>query len=187
MLIQGTIQTVNPPDFADRYNNQYQNITINTATGLVTGRIGSKQPYGAADIGQQGQWDMEQAQSQKGPYNKLKRHYDTPYQGQQGPQQAAQGTKPPQRQNNSRELSIERQVSFKAACEYAGRIGIDGETLIKIAIAGHYFIETGENAYLKDHLPPSGNTPPEQFNKTPDPSIVTYDEQYNEQGEQIPF
>jgi len=78
MLIKGTISVVNPPDYADNYGNQYQNITVDTIQGQITGRIGCKKSYTNADIGQQGQWDTEQATSPQGPYNKFKKHYDTP-------------------------------------------------------------------------------------------------------------
>lgn len=110
MLIQGTIQAVSPPDFQDKHNNHYQNITIQTVQGPVTGRIGTKNPYTNQNIGQQGQWDCEQAQGGQGPYNKLKKHYDRPYQGQQAPQQAAQATNAPQ----NREMHIMRLAVLKA-------------------------------------------------------------------------
>ena len=63
-------------------------------------------------------------------------------------QEASQDAGQPPQQRNGKDTSIERQASFKAACEFAGRSGIkDGETLIEVAIAGHYFIETGKNFY----------------------------------------
>lgn len=92
MIISGTIQQVSPPDYTDKYSNQYQNITVNTPQGMVTGRIAAKNPYALQDIGKQGQWDIEQASNLQGQYNKLKKHYDQPYQGGQqavAPPQAA--------------------------------------------------------------------------------------------------
>jgi hypothetical protein len=79
MLIQGTIKSIQPPDYSDNYGNQYQNITIQTIAGPITGRIARKNPYGQTDIGQQGQWDCTQEQSQRGPYNRLKIHRDQGY------------------------------------------------------------------------------------------------------------
>ena len=95
MLIKGTIRAVEEPDYTDpQWHNQYQNIVILTAQGDFKGRIGTKKPYTQADIGSEGQWDTEEGNSQQGPYNKLKKHYDQPYgqqAQQQAPQQQAQG------------------------------------------------------------------------------------------------
>lgn len=94
MLIKGKISNIQPPDFTDTYGNKYQNIQIETSQGKFTvGRIGCKKPYTQFNIGDDGQWDMEQKESSQGPYNKLKKHYDQPFQGQQPtPQNAQQGT-----------------------------------------------------------------------------------------------
>ena len=88
MLISGTISQVTPPDYTNQFNVQYQNITIQTSNGPVQGRVGKKQPYTQADLNTADQWDMETATANGKSYNKLKKHYDQPYQGQQAPQQA---------------------------------------------------------------------------------------------------
>lgn len=171
MLIQGPIEAINPPDFTDQYGNQYQNITVSTAAGPVTGRIGSKKPYTAQDIGRAGQWDSEQKQGKQGAYNRFKRHYDTPYQGQQQGQQAPQ--QPTQRPNapqgasrDARSTSIERQCAFKAACMKYQGLDITDSEVVKLARAGQYFIETGNNlADVPDYpdegsqVPPAGGPP----------------------------
>lgn len=92
MLIQGPIIALTPPDYTNQFGVQYQNITIQTVQGPVEGRIGTKKPYTAQDINQQGQWDCEAASNNQGTYNKLKKHYDKPYQGQQPSSQPAQAT-----------------------------------------------------------------------------------------------
>ncbi len=102
MLISGTITGVGTPDFTDSYGNQYQNITIETTQGSMTGRIACKTPYTEQSIGSQGQWDSEQAQNQQGAYNKFKKHYDKPYQSQQGaPQNPPQAPSQPSGQQNA--------------------------------------------------------------------------------------
>lgn len=89
-------------------------------------------------------------------YAKLKDGQQTsPQNQQQAPQQAApvsttsyQAPPQPQVDYKAKErLSIERQAAFKAACEFAGRQGLSNVELIKIAKAGHYFIETGNSIY----------------------------------------
>jgi hypothetical protein len=159
MQITGTITNVNLPDSTDKWQNQWQNIVITQADGTrVAGRIGSKRGYnGGEQITAQvneGQYDdgspkitFKRIDPQQAQYAPQQGQY-APQNAPQAPQQPPQATKPPQQGRNGREVSIERQAAFKAACEYAGRVAVDGETLIKIAIAGHYFIETGKNAYL---------------------------------------
>ncbi len=96
MLVQGQIIAITPPDYTNNFGVQYQNITVQTVQGPVEGRIGTKKPYTAQNINQQGQWDCEAASNNQGTYNKFKKHYDKPYQGQQGTQQAPQTTNPQQ-------------------------------------------------------------------------------------------
>jgi hypothetical protein len=143
MIISGNISQVTPPDFTDRYGNQYQNITIETVNGPITGRIGSKKPYTQQNIGHNGQWDCEQAQNQQGPYNKLKRHYDTPYQGQQGPSQAAGQPNAPQ----DREIYIIRQAVLKAVlsgCEIPLDMVADYlKTGYQFVFSGRWDLRTG--------------------------------------------
>ena len=99
MLIQGPIIAITPPDYTNQFGVQYQNITIQTVQGPVEGRIGTKKPYTEQDINQQGQWDCEISSNNQGAYNKFKKHFNKPYQGQvapqnpqQAPSQPAQGT-----------------------------------------------------------------------------------------------
>lgn len=94
MLLTGTITRVEPPDFSDKYGNQYQNIYIDAGNGELKGRIGCKKPYTQESIGSQGQWECEQASSPQGQYNKLKKHFDQPYQGQQSTRQRGTDDKP---------------------------------------------------------------------------------------------
>lgn len=150
MQITGTITAVGPASApTGQYNVRYQDVTIADQSGKEWyGRIGSKQGYQG---GEQVAVTVEVKQGQDGTYNYFKK-FNPQFGSQnapQAPQQGQQAMKPPQQGRNGREVSIERQAAFKAACRYAGRIGLDGETLIKIAIAGHHFIETGENSYLK--------------------------------------
>lgn len=92
-MLTGTIQNVEPPDSSDNYGNQYQFITITDANQQPNrGRIGAKIPYTSQDIGKQISVNVEQKQSQKGPYLYFKKPQDNQYQGQQGPQQARRAT-----------------------------------------------------------------------------------------------
>lgn len=88
-MLTGTIQNVEPPDSSDNYGTQYQFITIlNPQTNQRSrGRIGSKNPYTRQDVGAQIQVDVQQRQSDKGPYLYFKKQQQGQYQGQQGPQQ----------------------------------------------------------------------------------------------------
>lgn len=70
MQITGQITQAGP---IDPYNGvNYQNISIQTPTGVVHGRIGSKQ-QGGYQVGTQITVNVEQAQNRRGPYNKLTR------------------------------------------------------------------------------------------------------------------
>lgn len=137
MVISGTITGVEAPNFTDHHGNQYQNITIETAGGPVTGRIGCKKPYTNQDINKQGQWELEQATSSQGPYNKLKKHYDTPYQGQ------------PQSPQQSNDANAEGKVRYGLVCAYiqAGKEPPIGEIQYWTE-----FIVTG-----KAPIPPAGD------------------------------
>ena len=95
MLISGTISQVTPPDFTDPHNNQYQNITIQTSNGPYEGRIASKHPYTNEDLKSSGQWDSEVEGPDGRKYNRLRKHRDQPYPGQQDPQYAQQGNQQP--------------------------------------------------------------------------------------------
>lgn len=90
---------------------------------------------------------------------------------QQAPQNVQQPpSRAPQQANaliDARNTSIERQAAFEAACEYCGKRGLDENVIIKVAIAGHYFIQTGKNP---DDIP------------EPDPSITE-----PPTGDDIPF
>ena len=92
MLVQGPIISIEPPDYTDDYGNHYQNIVVRTVSGDIKGRIGTKKPYTEQNLQQQGQWDCEAKEGGQGLYNKFKKHYDKPYQGQQAPSQPAQAT-----------------------------------------------------------------------------------------------
>ena len=88
----------------------------------------------------------------------------------QAPQQPPQATKPPPQQRNSREVSIERQAAFKAACEYCGRRDdMTPRDIIEVAAAGHYFIETSKNLY-DIPMPDKGITNPGYVGDNPPPS-----------------
>lgn len=90
-IISGTITKVDLPDFTDTHNNQYQNITVKGESGRVmVGRIACKSPYTTEDIGKKGKWEATKDSNSRGDYNRFKKHYDTPYGGQQGPQQGGQ-------------------------------------------------------------------------------------------------
>ena len=92
MQITGTILQVEPPDYTDNYGNQYQNITLQTQSGPVIGRKGSKTPYGVHDINRQVTWECEQKTNSRGTYNQFKTPQDPQYaqpQAAQGSQQAA--------------------------------------------------------------------------------------------------
>lgn len=90
----------------------------------------------------------------------------TPQNAQQAPQQAVQATNTAA---NGKNTSIERQVAFKAACEYAGRRDLDPNTLIEAARAGHYFIETGNNI-LTVPKPDKEITNPDYVGDNPEPT-----------------
>jgi len=115
MLIQGTVLEVTNPDYQNNFGVQYQNITIQTVQGQIQGRIGTKKPYTVQDIGQQGQWDCEQAQNKQGSYNKFKKHYDNPYQGQQATQQGTGGTNSKPRDYDAENRGKVRTQFIKAA------------------------------------------------------------------------
>lgn len=142
MLISGTIQSVTPPDYRNNFGVQYQNITIDTVNGPVIGRIGKKQPYTQQNIGHQDQWDMEQAQGPQGPYNKLKKHYDQPYQGgsQGAPQGTPQATGQAQAPDN-RGIYIIRQAILKAVLP-AAEIPLD--MVNDYLLASMQFVFTGK-------------------------------------------
>ncbi|GAI30155.1 unnamed protein product, partial [marine sediment metagenome] len=125
---------------------QYQNITVQTVQGPVEGRIGTKKPYTDQDLNQQGQWDCETASSSKGTYNKFKKHYDKPYQGQStsqntqpSPQQAAQGTNSPPRDYDAENRGKVRTQFIKAAIisgDLRCRSFADVLTLTEFAMTG---------------------------------------------------
>lgn len=115
-IYQGRGQLPSPEQF-----NQRCQFNLSTFQGTYEGK-----PY----TGYSGFWQQDQQQSLP------------PKKAQQPPQQAAQQ---PNGHQNDRNTSIERQAAFKAACEYAGRHGLNAHSLIEIARAGHYFIETGKN------------------------------------------
>ena len=101
MLISGTISQVTPPDYTDQHNNQYQNITIATSNGQYFGRIASKNPYTDADLNTSGQWDSTIEGPEGKKYNRLRKHRDQPYQGQQGNQGGQQAAGAPQGDNKA--------------------------------------------------------------------------------------
>ena len=85
MIISGTIIAVEKPDYTDpQYGNQYQNITIETRDGEITGRIGCKKPYTKQDQLSKGQWELEVKTNAQGEYNRLKKYYAQPYTPPQG-------------------------------------------------------------------------------------------------------
>lgn len=93
MNISGTISNAQPVDSGDNMNNKYQWITIQTPSGSVTGRIGSKQGYVA---GGQISVMVEQKQGDSGPYNYFKK-FNPQYGGADATPQGGQWT-PPQGQ-----------------------------------------------------------------------------------------
>ena len=117
-IYQGTGQPIPP---------EKQGITLSINISAKTSPQGNKLYYG-------GFWNSN---AQVKPIS-----VQTPQQPRQAPQQAAQQPNAPQ---NDRNISIEREVAFKAACEYCGRMAIPKEQLIKVAKAGHYFIATGND------------------------------------------
>jgi len=93
MLIQGMVTDVKPPHSTDKWNNQYQYVTVNTQAGPIIGIKASKQQLTQNFIGQNVEWDCITETNQGQTYNKFKRppqqQTGTP-QGQQAPQQPAQ-------------------------------------------------------------------------------------------------
>lgn len=100
--------------------------------------------------------------------------YATVKDGQQAPPQPPQAPQNPAKstnaQRNGRDISIERQAAFKAACTAWEKAS--EEAIIKLAIAGHYFIETGNNIH---DIP------------EPDPSITEQGNQQTNPEDDIPF
>lgn len=92
-------------------------------------------------------------------------------QGQQAPQQPNAGQPAPQHPQNDykakERVSIERQTCFKAACEFSGRAGLASELIIKVAQAGHYFIETGND--INEIPKPDSTITNPNYSDNPDP------------------
>jgi len=135
-LHQGNGQLPTPANLQQRHA-----FSISTFQGTYQGN-----PY----IGYSGFWNSKTKVNQTTQTD--------PPQPSQAPQQPRQDTKAPR---NGRDISIERQAAFKAACEYAGRSGLKAEQLIKVARAGHYFIETGNSVYDIPEPDESITEPPE--------------------------
>lgn len=112
MNISGTISEAQPVDSGDNMGNKYQWITIQTPTGSVVGRIGSKQGYAA---GGQISVTVEQKQGDAGSYNYFKKfnpQYST------APQNAPQAPSQPVRQSNTnKDRLIVAQVVYKVLGE----------------------------------------------------------------------
>ena len=156
MLIEGTISQVTPPDFRDNYNNQYQNITVDTVNGPIVGRKGSKTPYAVQDIGKQVKWECEQASNSRGPYNKFKMPQDPNYPQQpyatQSVPQAPQGSLPAAGQPNASNQGQDR-------AEGMVRHGVVCAMITGNCVNYTYAIEL-TNFIMTGQIPPTANPAP---------------------------
>ena len=99
MIIQGTLVQIKPQHFQDTHGNFYQWVTVQTHQGPVEGMKGSKVELTQQNLGQAIEWEMEQKQGQKGPWNKFKKPQEQQQGGYQQPQQQPQqGYQQPQQQ-----------------------------------------------------------------------------------------
>jgi len=167
MLINGTLSGVRPPNFTNRHGVQYQDIQITNVQGQkIVGQIGCKAPYTEQNIGEQGQWDLEQATNSKGnPYNKLKKHYDTPYgSGQSFSQNAQQGVSHPAGANKDR--LIVAQVVYKELAGMSQDLGDfdtwlmgDGKNVLKRHV--DLIMQVGKGEQLRHQTEPDAPEPPD--------------------------
>lgn len=135
-----------PPNFTDQWGNKYQDVTVQTATGNVSGQKASKNELTQNDINSQVEWECEVKQDKRGQnYNRFTKPQDPQYASQnrsQSPQNAPQSTNAP---TYSKDTSIERQCAFKSACHRAQGTVMKSDEIIELARQGHHFIETGYN------------------------------------------
>lgn len=102
-LIQGEIITIMPTNFRDDWGNHYQDVTVRTAQGDISGQKASKNELTQNDIGTQVNWECEVKQDRRSQdYNKFTKPQDPQY-GSQGssqrPQSNAQRPNAPQVRN----------------------------------------------------------------------------------------
>lgn len=157
MLIQGTIQSVAPPDYQDNYQNHYQNIVVDTASGPIQGRKASKQAYGPNDVGRQVEWECEAKSNSRGPYNKFTKPQDPQYQNQQqGSPQPQQGYQQAAPQPNGKDIIITRLAVLKGVLS-ATDVPLD--MVDAYLTAGFNYAKTGQWRLGPNSLPAG---PPEQ-------------------------
>ena len=153
-LIQGEITAIMPPNFTDQWGNHYQDVTVRTAQGDISGQKASRTALTQQNIGNQVEWNCEVKQDKNQQnYNKFTKPQDPQYASQGGvtrPQQARGGTNTSHEGRNivdssGRNTSIERQCAFKAACGRARGTDMEPSKIIELARQGQHFIETGYN------------------------------------------
>lgn len=125
-LIQGEIIAIMPPNFSDNWGNQYQDVTVRTAQGDISGQKASKQALTENDIGAQVEWNCEVKQDRRGQnYNKFTKPQDPQYASQgraTRPQQARQGTNAPQARDYDAENRGKVRTQFIKAAIIAGTL-----------------------------------------------------------------
>lgn len=133
-----------PPNFSDRWGNQYQEVTVQTAQGEITGQKASKKALDESDIGLEIEWNCEVKQDKrKQDYNKFTKLQDPQYSSQdspQSPQHARQGTKAPQARDYDAENRGKVRTQFIKAAIIAGTLKCkcydDVLTLTEFAMTG---------------------------------------------------
>lgn len=143
-LIQGQITAIMPPNFTDQWGNKYQDVTVQTAQGDISGQKASKTALTQQDIGTQIEWNLEVKQNTRNQnYNKFTKPQDPQY-GSQGssqrPQQARQRTNAPQARDYDAENRGKVRTQFIKAAIIAGTLKCqsfeDVLNLTKFAMTG---------------------------------------------------
>ena len=121
------VQSIAESDYTNDYGTRYHNIVIANATGqTMTVRIGVKKDL---EIGQSLELQITNASPGKPPM--VRKHYDKPYQGQQGGSASAQGT------NGKEDVDWDAIARGKVKCNLVSaaieskQITITGETDIE--------------------------------------------------------
>ncbi|GAH33723.1 unnamed protein product [marine sediment metagenome] len=144
MLVQGQIIAIMPPNFQDSWGNQYQDVTVRTAQGDITGQKASKMALTENDVGNQVVWNCDVKQNSRGQdYNKFIKLQDPQYASQgspQRPQSSTQRPNTPQTRNYDAENRGKVRTQFIKAAIIAGTLKCncwdDVLTLTEFAMTG---------------------------------------------------
>ena len=170
-LVQGEIVAIMPPNFTDNWGNQYQDVTVRTAQGDISGQKASKQVLTENDIGAQVSWNCEPKQNSRGQnYNKFTKPQDSQYAPQGGvtrTQQARGGTNAPKARDYDAENRGKIRTQFVKAAIIAGTLKCqcfgDVLTLTEFAMTGidpaKSQSNTNPNYVGANPPPPEGDIP----------------------------